>query len=123
MELSVDMSERLTRDFFLRALADFMTKSALPSVKKVSIDCCPLDKKGDMIHLVVYSFDIHGGYSMSFPKKVRIPLKFKNEQLFMEAIPACVQRVFSECPSVVPELSEDIKKLAGSHFRSLLPIS
>lgn len=86
-----------TRRTALKALEAHYNAHLVPSFKKVRIDYCPHDKKGEMVDLVVYVFDALGSYGMRFPKSVRIPLKMETQEALDEVVVVCVQKMMLTC--------------------------
>ena len=69
MELS-DLDIVMDRRQSLKALTDILLAHRASDVKNVRIDYVPLDKRGEIIDLVVYVFLNNGSYKLFFPKRL-----------------------------------------------------
>lgn len=92
-----DLHITFDRKLCLLSLSRLLEADKVPYVKNVRIDHCPLDKKGDMVDLVVYAFNEMGQYNLYFPKRVRLPLKISNKEEFTAVLVNAMDKIVPTC--------------------------
>ena len=103
MEKVQSLSELGGQSEFTRGLAfdeiEKMLRPLLaPTFKSIRIGYCPLDKKGDLVNLVLTIFPRRGIYEMRFPKKYCIPVKRDSREEMLPHMEAIVEKIAKEYP-------------------------
>lgn len=109
----------LDRKFCLQFLSHLLGSISTPSTKNIRIDHCPLDKKGDIMDLVVYAFNDLGQYNLYFPKRVRLPLKFSTKEEFAAVMVNAMDKVIPACVDFLEVKDVDTAKQKAT---DLVPI-
>lgn len=82
-------------------LTEFIKMNSVDGVKSVRLDHVPLDKRGDIMDLVVYIFRDSGSYELFFPKRIRMPIKSANQEEFTAAVVASMEKIVPSCSSIL----------------------
>lgn len=91
----------MTRNAALHVISLFFNAHKSDGIKSMRFDHAPLDKKGDIIDMIVYAFREQGDYVMFFPKRVRVPLKTGSQEQFRSSIATAIDKISSVLEGLV----------------------